>query len=130
MAACEEDLIVIDQEMLEPPSLDQADANQRIDSTTRLASDSEPTGEFADNLNLNSSRTSSDISQQLSIPPTHELINSASITAENESETDEDGESPLSAQPNLSYERRRQNAKFHSWLASVSDKHVLITNEF
>ncbi|KAH0556704.1 hypothetical protein GP486_005507 [Trichoglossum hirsutum] len=112
MAACEENVIAADREELGSPCLAQAETNQRVDATPRPANASEPTSKFTDSLNSNGLQASGAISQL------HELTISGSVTPENESETDEEGDSPLSSQPDISDKRRRQNAKFHSWFSN------------
>ncbi|KAH0547716.1 hypothetical protein FGG08_000206 [Glutinoglossum americanum] len=109
MASLTGNLIDIDEEMPDAPSLIRAGVSQAVDSVLCL------TDELT---NVDSSGMPYNMSQLSSISLTQEQTNNTPIVAENESETDEEGETLLSAQPNVSERRRRQNAKFHSWFST------------
>ena len=104
-------LIDIDQEMPQSPVLIQAKANQAVDSIVDLA---DICG-IPNGLSLGSLEASRDMSRLPSVSPAQELISSSLVMAGSESDTDEEGEAPLSVQPSVSDRRRQQNAKFSSW---------------
>jgi hypothetical protein len=112
---CEGSLKDIDQGIPESSTLVQAEVSKAVDSISVLVNACELTNEHADCLDKGSSGAPHDMSWPSSISPTKELINGASLIAEGESETDEDGDASLSVQPSMSERRRQQNEKFSSW---------------
>jgi hypothetical protein len=102
---CSGNLIDVDSMMPLSSDLVQTEANYAEDSLMDLDNDWEPVGDLSphDTLRLSSAA------------PAQEPTDSSSVIAGNESDTDEEGETPLSGQPNVSDKRRQQNAKFNSW---------------
>ncbi|KAI9781616.1 MAG: Dicer-like protein 1 [Geoglossum umbratile] len=89
-------------------------ANEAVDSIM----DQDNIWGLANGADLDSSKTSHDISRISPTAPTQELVDGPLITTGNMSDTDGEGEATSSEQPNVSEKRRQQNAKFNSWFSN------------